>query len=447
MKPFGIACVALLAACSDDGIGTEQADEIVRSALLTTEQDTSVGRTLAVAAYVRNASGDYFEAKDATFSVDPAKGRLDITGVRGTFEPLVPGDIAVTLTAEGLTSTFTYRVIERRPVGAARRTMEVGYDACYVGIDNATYCYLTLLPGGLTPTLVTTLPFVSLSLSDYAVCGLTAAGAVHCKTNDNPDLTLQDFGAVEIAVIASGREYGKVYTCALSTNDVMSCKGTTPRNDEPLTASRSGLSESARCQISSSWEVLCAPWVDGDNLSDGELGYGYGEPPSPPVVAGGLFWDSVVDGIKFSCGLTKDGTGYCWGTDEYGQTGSTAAKDVCAGTGLACAERPVVIAGDHTWKMLSATDNRACGLDTAGRAWCWGRYAIGDGIEHGSPIPLAVSGNHVFTQISVGTRMTCASTATGELWCWGTLPEAGPSPVLTLVPTRMSTPVAIKEPS
>lgn len=78
--------------------------------------------------------------------------------------------------------------------------------------------------------------------------------------------------------------------------------------------------------------------------------------------------------------------------------------------------------GDTRWIAISAGAFHTCAIDTAHKAYCWGRNeygALGDGTNEGRTIPTAVAGNLRFDSISAGYEYTCALTANGSAWCWG----------------------------
>jgi alpha-tubulin suppressor-like RCC1 family protein len=78
-------------------------------------------------------------------------------------------------------------------------------------------------------------------------------------------------------------------------------------------------------------------------------------------------------------------------------------------------------------ERISAGNNHSCGLDAAGKAYCWGDNAIGklgNGSTTASSIPVAVSdpvgGAVKFSSIGVGDLHSCALSLTGVVYCWGT---------------------------
>lgn len=79
---------------------------------------------------------------------------------------------------------------------------------------------------------------------------------------------------------------------------------------------------------------------------------------------------SVVAGGMHRCGLTAEGVAYCWGHNERGQLGTGKGKDVP----LEDRGRwnPGPVAGGLAFRLLTAGGSHTCGLTADGSAYCWG---------------------------------------------------------------------------
>ena len=77
-------------------------------------------------------------------------------------------------------------------------------------------------------------------------------------------------------------------------------------------------------------------------------------------------WKQVSAGFDFTCGLDTEGKAFCWGETDLGRLGN--------GTGLLDPDQraPVSVAGGHTFETLGVGRTHACGLTTTGRLYCWG---------------------------------------------------------------------------
>ncbi len=130
-------------------------------------------------------------------------------------------------------------------------------------------------------------------------------------------------------------------------------------------------------------------------------------------------WVEVSAGVYHTCGITVDGTAYCWGGDGKGELGTGTTDN---------SPTPVPVAGDLRFATISAGDAHTCGLTVDGSAYCWGTNSwgeLGTGTTEGSPKPVAVTGGLRFATISAGTHRSCGLTADGAAYCWGLYPGCG----------------------
>jgi alpha-tubulin suppressor-like RCC1 family protein len=88
---------------------------------------------------------------------------------------------------------------------------------------------------------------------------------------------------------------------------------------------------------------------------------------APVEVIGGYRWTSMSSGYRHSCGIQVDGSGWCFGFNIYGEQGN--GRKGSPGAGI---PDPQQVSGNHTWAIISAGLDHSCGVDTAGKAWCWG---------------------------------------------------------------------------
>ncbi len=77
------------------------------------------------------------------------------------------------------------------------------------------------------------------------------------------------------------------------------------------------------------------------------------------------------------------------------------------------------------WESIEIGMFHACGLSTAGQAYCWGEGSdgeIGDGVSRPGKfvkVPAPVANPAPFAGLSVGRKHTCAVTGDGRAYCWG----------------------------
>ena len=135
----------------------------------------------------------------------------------------------------------------------------------------------------------------------------------------------------------------------------------------------------------------------------------------PALVSGGLSFASVSAGDRQTCGLTAASEAYCWGYNYAGQLG-----DGTTTTRLT----PTLVSGGLSFASVSQAvlNDYACGVETAGAAYCWGwngNGQLGDGTTTQRLIPTLVSGGLSFASLSQGTFHVCALTPAGDAYCWG----------------------------
>jgi alpha-tubulin suppressor-like RCC1 family protein len=273
---------------------------------------------------------------------------------------------------------------------------------------------------------VETMTLTSVSAGTSFVCGLDMAGRALCwGQNNNSQLGI----VTRTRCIGSANQY-----CAQSDNAV------------PVFVSGghtfSQLSSGARhaCGITAAGEAYC--W--GSNAT-GQLGTSAMLPycsdlingqtsrcsALPIAVEGGLSFTSITAGWYHTCGLTGSGAAHCWGSGALGN--GTVQSSV-----------PVPVGGGLVFRSISAGLANTCGVTLAGAAYCWGGNGLGElGIgssEGNAPTPVPVSGGHTFSSVSVGANGACGLTTAGKAYCWGSENGLGsPAPSMCPVVPGMTT--------
>jgi alpha-tubulin suppressor-like RCC1 family protein len=151
--------------------------------------------------------------------------------------------------------------------------------------------------------------------------------------------------------------------------------------------------------------------------------------PTPVPVSDSLRFAALDTSQAHACGTTFDGRTWCWGINEYGELGSTAAIDLCDIPGItlvACTGTPLRVSGAPVFAVLASSRGHgsSCGLTAAGAAWCWDfglGGQLGDGRSADSAQPVAVAGGLQFAllRMSSSSLASCGLTHSGEGWCWG----------------------------
>lgn len=157
-------------------------------------------------------------------------------------------------------------------------------------------------------------------------------------------------------------------------------------------------------------------WCWGAN-GLGELGDNtYTDSNVPVQVAGGGTWKFIAAGYDQTCGIKSDETVWCWGEDNVGQLGN--GPGITGNQGL-----PVQISGSGSWKFLSLGSGISCGIMRDDSAWCWGSdssWEMGNGpVAADSDIPYAIQGGGLWSSLSASRWGFSCGIVQSEAWCWG----------------------------
>jgi alpha-tubulin suppressor-like RCC1 family protein len=360
-----------------------------------------------------------------------------------------PGTVKITATAIGTTAlpsastTLTVAAVSR---SLSFVSLNPGYQhSCGLATDGFVYCWgdnargqlgnaatSTTTPFRIADTL--SLSFASLSAGYQHSCAVTVAGAAYCWGGDNYGELGSGTAAASLTAVAvaGGQSYQRVaagyfHSCGLTAGGAAYCWGangygalgdsTSVTRSTPV-AVRGGLVFSAvgtgfyhSCGLVAGGAAYC--WGSNDH---GQLGNDTTSNSSTPVrvAAGGISFTSLAVGSYHACGLTADGTAYCWGDNGNGQLGNGATTDV---------RHPVAVSGGLRFASLSAGASYTCGVTTAGDAWCWGYNGygqLGNGTTAGeTSLPTAVPGGLRFRSVVAGAYHTCGLAVNGTGYCWG----------------------------
>ena len=104
---------------------------------------------------------------------------------------------------------------------------------------------------------------------------------------------------------------------------------------------------------------------------------------APVVAAGGHQFARLALSNGDTCGITTDGSAYCWGGNSSGRLGS----------GPGDAATPRLVEGGLHFVWLDLGEAYTCGVATDGWAYCWGDNTwgqLGDGAFDSHPVPVRV---------------------------------------------------------
>jgi alpha-tubulin suppressor-like RCC1 family protein len=136
--------------------------------------------------------------------------------------------------------------------------------------------------------------------------------------------------------------------------------------------------------------------------------------PHAVAVTGGIAFRQIAAGALHSCGLTTQGSVYCWGDNLRGALGDPSVRTTSS---------PTRALSNDTFTQIVAGGEHTCALRTDGAAFCWGANDEGQlgigAVGKGAAVPTAVASAQRFASIAAGARRTCGRTVDGAVYCWG----------------------------
>jgi len=258
--------------------------------------------------------------------------------------------------------------------------------------------------------------FHSLSVGAHHQCAITTDGRAFCwGDNGAGQLGTGTSNGNGSAFVIGGLTFrsmttGLEHTCALTPDDSVYCWG-----------------DNTYAQLGAGTAAPCGAMAERPCRV-----------PVPVRVPGDLRFVQVSAGRWHTCGITRDGTAYCWGSNQHGELGDPAVPVQCSGFPalISCLrDAPNPVSGDLRFTQLSAGALHTCGVATGGAAYCWGHvtrefttgaaelgntaHAGFHGTEHGSQAPVRVEGGLVFREVSAGLQRSCGVTIDDRAVCWG----------------------------
>jgi hypothetical protein len=318
-----------------------------------------------------------------------------------------------------------------------------GYFTCGLTPVDVRHCwgFYSADPADGVPFDVATVPVPapgdralgSLTVGHGIACGLDEAGEALCwgpdlapAAREEPDrrVPLPLAGDLRFGSISAGYVRG----CAVTLSGEAYCWGPDLVPERvpgagDLRFSSISVGTTQACAVATDQRLYC--WGGGS----GSVGVPHLDPATcspqsacwtdtPQLVAGELRFSMVSAGNGFTCAVTVDGEGYCWGglfdaSRRFGVLGSGSTDGSAV---------PVPVAGGLRFTAIEAGTRAACGLST-GSAYCWGENTMGElGIgvydDDPHPSPEPVRGDLHFKALSLGD-VSCGVTTTNVAYCWG----------------------------
>lgn len=454
---FLVLCL-LLPAC--DGLFRPDGPALVVFEISHTALVLEVGEQALLTAHGRYEDDLRRQFTDADWtSADPNVVRV---GPDGRIEAVGPG--RTTVWVRGGEREDSATVVVRAPgehPTAEWKSIDVGRDAtCGITVDGRAHCWggnywgqlgqgsrrrvtLTLAPVPVR----TTRRFERVAAGGSHTCARTPEHRIFCwganavgyvgNGTQSPPVVLP--AGVESSAEFTGVWTGAAHSCALDVNGTRYCWGSNIAGqlgigvvgvEEYRTVPTTGADSIIFAQLALGQYHSCGLAREGSAYCWGtnesaEIGAGPGGPkfvPVPVPVAGGHRYHAISAG-GHTCAIALEGATYCWGINHAGQLGVE---------GIPGSFVPVRVEHDPGFVQISVGMATSCGLTAAGKAYCWGSNRHGKlgtevamdqcGGEVSYPCssrPLPVSGGLTFSQISVGGHVVCGITTDRALYCWG----------------------------
>jgi alpha-tubulin suppressor-like RCC1 family protein len=143
----------------------------------------------------------------------------------------------------------------------------------------------------------------------------------------------------------------------------------------------------------------------------------------------------IAAGGAHTCALKGDGKVWCWGSNDFGQTGA-----IPAGSPYPVTIAPTMVSNLSGATQIALGKNHSCAIVSGGHVKCWGkndRGQLGNGAtgDSSSPVAVLTSGSSTplsgVVNLALGDEHSCALKSDNTLWCWGAISGAQ---LVSLVP-------------
>ena len=436
------AILALAAACGSDSATTDPGTKpppVVGVASVDVTPQTAevvVGHTAKLNATPRDASGAALSGRTVSWSSSNAN--IASVDNSGTVTGLVAGNATITASSEGKSATTAITVKAEAPavavatvsIASAPDTIEA-WDA--TALHAATRDINDSLLTGRTIRWATSNPAVAIIDSVTGVLTGIDRGTITVTAASEGKIGTQSH---VIVIKYRSISAGTMHACDIASGGIAWCWGLNGAEGRIGSDQLSSTSMSSTpvkvpgnlrfTQLATFGRHTCALTAEGKAYCWGYNGWGalgsntnVSQSFMPVAVAGNLTFRSITAGSDHACAVTLDNVAYCWGNNDWRQLGTGTSTP---------ASSPVNVTGGVAFSSISAGSGFTCGVaQLNGVAYCWGANSIGqtgDGqkINYGNVFvstPQQVVGGLAFKSLSLGNQYACGVTMTGQGYCWG----------------------------
>ena len=341
----------------------------------------NIGATTQLTAVARDANNNVLAGRAITWTSSATN--IATVSAAGVVTGVAQGPVTITATSEGKSANAVVTINAPAPVIAPVATITIGAKAD------------TIEAWDVLNMQAVTRDSINQVLTGRAVTWTSSNAAVATINATTGVLTGRDRGTVTITATSEGK------SATVSQVVVIKYRSLTTGTEHA-------------CNIASGGIVWC--W--GRNGLEGRIGsqiVGTEEFSAVPVLLPGNHRFTQVSTYgRTTCGIRVDSKVLCWGSNNWGVAGLPS--------GVASASIPQEIAGNISFRSLSAGGDQMCGISVNFLAYCWGNNQwgqFGDGKSASNHIPQAVNGGATFSSITAGSFYTCGVTAAFAGFCWG----------------------------
>ncbi len=407
-----VAGFALLAACSGEPVDPTPQVPVASVILLPDAPVVGLGASAPLTAIARSADGTPLSDRTITFtSSAPSVATVDGNGV---VTAVAAGTTDITATAESRSRTIPLAVstvaVASVSVAPAAANLKLGFELTLAG---------TAFDAGAAP-----LPnrVFAWSSSNPAVATVSSLGVVRGVAAGTATVTGTSEGQSATAEIT-------VFVPPVATVVVVPASGTVGIGDSlQLTAAVRDADGDPIAGRAVTWQssntliatVSATGLVRGLGPGDVTITATADGKSGTAALAVRLRFSSVSAGADFTCGVTPAGTAYCWGRNSGGSLGDGTPQNRSVPSA-------VVMPAGVSFDSVSAGQDHACGLARDGTIYCWGSNArgqlgTGDLVARSTPAlvaaPLGAPAVR-YTNVAAGALFTCARATSDLVYCWG----------------------------
>jgi len=409
----------VVAGCESNGINAPDLGPVHEIVLSAPAQTLSAGVPTQIQAVAKDSAGNVLPGHAFSWSSsDEAVARVsnsgEVTGV-------TPGTVTITAATEGKTGALTMTVVVGAP--SSIEIIPASPDV-FRGSSRQLSATVRDVMGNVIPSI--TVQWSSSNSSEIPVnpAGLIiGAGPTTAESEITASVNSLTKKVVARIPAVSSIQIGWDHGCLLTDRGRTYCwgenihgqlgTGIVTRDTSRVPVASSGVPPIAKlsvgqlhsCGLTSDGTAYCWGWNATGQIGDGSIG---GDRPAAKQASGTIRFSSISAGQNHTCAIATDGDTYCWGNGN-----SVPAK----------------VATPVRFTSISAGVDVTCGLDPTGRAWCWGANSRGelgtgsiDSFGVPSPIPVEVAEGLTFKSIDTGSwGFVCGLTTDGAIYCWGAL--------------------------